>query len=126
MDKLSKAILKEMRFGDEEKPVICSLPGSFSYRGTFTVDDLAKKVHATRENTLSAIRFLCEKGLIKSVPLPSTKTDATFGYMLTHEGRKHNILRAEKAVLNIFNSIIIPIAVSFITSVITDLVQGWL
>lgn len=126
MDKLSKAILKEMRFGDEEKPIVCSLPGSFSYRGTFTVDDLAKKLHATRENTLSAIHFLCEKGLMKSVPLPSTKIDSTFGYMLTHEGRKHNIFRAEKAALNVFNSIVIPIAVSFITSVITDLVQGWL
>ena len=124
MDKLSKSILRVMHNKNLEKEIICTFPGPFEYFGDFTLNQLAKQVKATENNTKSAVDFLIEEKLAEIVYLSHNKKNSIIvGFRLTHRGNNHRIIRFETLFERFLEGFLLPLMVTIVANIAIALLR---
>lgn len=120
MDKLAKSIVRALHTTDPHEDITCAYPGSFAYRGTFTLDELAERIGASVTKTKLAIRYLNEIGYIDEILCGSNASNQyVAGFRLSNRGNHCREIRREDLRKALFRGVFLPVVVSFVTTVVT-------
>lgn len=121
MDKLAKSIVKALHSENPMEDITCAYTGSFDYLATFTISELASRVGAPETNTRLAIKYLQEIGYVEPVYYGSSSANKKVGGVrLSHRGKRCREIAMENFCKTVFNGVILPVAVSFITTLATS------
>lgn len=116
LDSLSKKILKYMQTHSDN-------PSQRYYDFDEDLEEIATAVSSDKESVRTAVRYLEENGYIKYI---HTKHGTTIGFYLDHKGLRLDEFNRLETLSFLKRSVITPIIVSVLTSILTLKLWPWI
>lgn len=115
MDSTSKLILQKLRDSNKGTEYVCAFNYVWENHADVVIDDFAASLHLPTEDVRAAVRFLKGKGLLEY----QIGNGKEVGFHLSHAGLRFDEIKRDETIHFIKTSILTPILVAFLTTVIT-------
>ena len=120
MNKLCKKIIYELQKRNKQfgKDYSCSFPSAFINICDTSLAEFASDIGSSASDVRSAVKYLVDEGYLEYITM-HPRSDGSFfpvGIRLSHKGKNSREFDREERKKLLFNSVLIPIAVTLLTN----------